>query len=174
MQRSRNKLVPTSQSHLFHGPRAALLALAAVALVACGGGSSAGGGDSASESDNLNLTGTVKADSSAEKANSGACEWTPAVFSLKFSSGQMQNSVQVRFNVTVGVGGVGDIDAAQPAAADGSTPLQLVSGGKTIAAKDGTVHVTSADLTAKHFKGSIEGSFVDGTQLSGSWSCTAS
>lgn len=155
--------------------RAGLLALAAAALVACGGGASAGGaGDSPGESDNLNLTGTVKADSAAEKGNGGSCEWTPAVFALKFSSGQMQNSVQVRFNVTVGVGGVGDIDAAQPTGSDGSTPLQLVSGGKTIAAKDGTVHVTSADLTAKHFKGSIEGTFVDGTQVSGSWSCTAS
>jgi hypothetical protein len=145
----------------------------AILLTACGGGPGAGGAGGPSESDTFTLTGPVKADSSAAKGQGGACEWTPATFNLKFASGQMQNGVQVKFNVTVGIGGVGEPDATAPTMADGSTPLQLVVAGKPIKAAEGTVHVTEADLSARKWKGSIDATFTDGTKLSGSWTCQA-
>ncbi len=160
-----------------HKVSAVLFALVASALVAvlstaCGGGPGAAetGG---SESDTFTLTGPTKADSSAEKGQAGSCEWTPALFNLKFASGKMQNGVQVKFDVTVGPGGVGDLDATSPAASDGSTPLQLMVAGKPIKAAEGTVHVTDADLGARKWKGSLDATFTDGTKISGTWTCVA-
>lgn len=142
-------------------------------VAGCGGGAAAGAGGGASETDSLTLTGPVKADSSGAKG-SGGCQWTPAVFELKFTSAQMQNGAQVKFDVTLGIGGLGDPDAATPVAADGSTPVELVAAGKTIHAASGTVHVSQADLSARTWKGTLDATFVDGTHATGSWSCQAS
>ncbi len=166
-----NRVLPRGGSALFHLKASAVVFVLLAALVtACGGGPGAGG-SGASESDTFTLSGPVKADSSSEKGQAGACEWTPATFNLKFASGQMQNAVQVKFDVTVGPGGVGEVDATTPTATDGSTPLQLLAAGKPIKASEGTVHVTDADLSARKWKGSIDATFADGTKLSGTWSC---
>ena len=85
----------------------------------------------------------------------------------------MQGGAKVAFAVTVGVGGIGDESATGPPQANGLTPLTLSAGGKTLKATDGTVHVTDADLQARTWKGTVEGTFEDGTKVSGSWSCQA-
>jgi|SRR5581483_5486258 len=147
----------------------AALALAGLAVAACGGGSDQS--TAGTVKDNLVLTGPVKADSSSESG--GSCVWKPATFNLVFASGSMQNGAVVSFNVTVGVGGIGDESATDPPLAGGQTPLTLSIAGKKIKATDGTVSVTQADLQAKTWKGTIEGTFADGTKVSGSWSCDA-
>jgi hypothetical protein len=143
--------------------------LAALAVAACGG--STDQSTAGSVKDNLVLTGAVKADSSSEKG--GGCIWKPAVFGLVFTSGTMQGGDKIEFNVTVGVGAVGDESAVDPPLANGQTPLTLTAGGKTLDATDGTVHVTDGDVQAKTWKGTVDGTFQDGTRLSGSWSCQA-
>lgn len=152
------------------------VAAAGLACLVAGFAVAACSGDSAQSSsgtvkDNLILAGPVKADSSAEKG--GSCVWKPAVFNLSFTSGAMQGGAKVAFQVTVGVGGVGDESATEPALSGGMTPLSLVLTGKRLKATDGTVHVTSADLQTKAWKGTLEGTFEDGTTVSGSWSCQA-
>ncbi len=146
----------------------AALAVAGLAVAACGGTDQSNSG---TVKDNLVLTGPVKADSSVEKG--GSCVWRPALFNLKFSSGSMQGGATVSFDVTVGVGGIGDESATDPPGSNGQTPLTLVVAGKTLKATDGTVKVTDADLQAKSWKGTIDGTFEDGTKVSGSWSCDA-
>lgn len=170
-----SSLIPRYRAAVFQikGSAAALLALSALAMGACGGGPGLGGpGGGASETDSFTLTGPLKADPGGRGAG-GGCEWTPAVFDLKFTSAAMSGGVQVKFDTTLAVGGVGDFSATQPVAADGSTPLRLVVAGKAIPASDGTIHVTDADLTARKWKGSIEAAFSDGTRLTGTWSCQA-
>lgn len=148
----------------------AALVLAGLAVVAaCSGGPDQS--NSGSVKDNLVLTGPVKADSSAEKG--GSCIWRPALFNLVFTSGSMQGGATVAFNVTVGVGAIGDESATDPPLADGTTPLTLSIAGKKLKATDGTVHVAEGDLQEKTWKGTIEGTFEDGTKVSGSWSCSA-
>jgi hypothetical protein len=144
--------------------------LAALAVAACGSSTDQSNSGSSAK-DNLVLSGPVKADSSSEKG--GGCVWKPAVFGLTFTSGAMQGGAKVAFAVTVGVGAVGDESATDPAQANGQTPLTLVAGGKTLNATDGTIHVTEGDVQAKTFKGTIDGTFQDGTKVSGSWSCQA-
>ena len=149
--------------------RALLAVLAAAALAACGGGSDQSASGSAQ--DNLQLNGPVKADSSGEKG--GGCVWKPAGFDLLFTSGTMQGGAKVSFHVTVGIGGIGEESATDPVDSTGRTPLLLTIAGKTLKATDGTVHVTDGDLQAKKWKGTVDGTFEDGTKLSGSWSCQA-
>lgn len=147
----------------------AVLVLTGLAVAACDSGPDQS--NSGTVKDNLVLTGPVKADSSAEKG--GSCVWKPAVFNLKFSSGSMQGGATVSFDVTVGVGGIGDESATDPPGVSGTTPLSLSVAGKTLKATDGTVHVTTADLQERGWKGTIDGTFEDGTKISGSWSCSA-
>lgn len=140
-------------------------------LAACGGGVPGGPGDSgAAESSSLQLSGPVKADFSGDK--SGSCIWTPAAFLLTFTTGEVQG-VKVDFIAQVGVGAVGDPDAATPPRADGLTPLVVRAGGKAIKATSGTIHVTDGDVNTHAFKGSLEATMEDGTKVTGSWSCTA-
>lgn len=143
-------------------------AAAALAVAACGGGPEQS--TSGTVKDNLVLTGPVKADSSAEKG--GSCIWKPAIFGLSFTSGSMQGGATIGFAVTLGVGAVGDVSATDPPQPNGQTPLTLTLAGKTLKATDGTVHVTG-DVQTKAFKGTIDGTFEDGTKVSGSWSCQA-
>ena len=149
--------------------RVLLAALAAAALAACGGGPDQSAAGSAQ--DNLQLNGPVKADSSGEKG--GGCVWKPAGFDLLFTSGTMQGGAKVSFHVTVGVGGIGDESATQPTDTSGKTPLVLSIAGKELKATDGTIHVTEGDLQGKKWKGTMDGTFEDGTKISGSWSCQA-
>lgn len=147
-------------------------AAAALALAACGGAPDAGNNpNSSSTSDGYTLTGPVQADAKSE-ASGGGCIWKPSVFDLSYNSGKLQNGAQVNFEVTVGIGAIGDESATTPPV-NGHTPLTLTAGGKTIQASDGMVHVTDADLGARHWKGTIEATFADGTKISGPWSCTA-
>ena len=144
-----------------------MISLAAAALAACGGAPDQSATGSAQ--DNLQLTGPVKADSSAEKG--GGCIWKPAGFDLYFTSGSMQGGAVVAFHAVVGVGGIGDQTASST---DGSgTALELKVAGKTLKATDGTIHVTDGDLQAKKWKGTLDGTFEDGTKVTGSWSCQA-
>lgn len=113
----------------------------------------------------------MKADSSSEKG--GGCVWKPAGFDLVFTSGSMQGGAKVGFAVTVGIGGIGDASATLPPQPNGLTPLTLTIAGKTLKATDGAVHVTEADLQARNWKGTLEGTFEDGTKVAGSWSCQA-
>lgn len=147
------------------------LAACVALLTACGGSSDAGGATAASTQDGFTLTGPVTADGRSE-SHDGGCQWKPSAFDLSFTSGKMQNGVQVAFSVTVGIGGIGDESATTPLIA-GHTPLVLMANGKTIAATDGTVRVTDADLSGRHWKGTVEGTFADGTKIAGPWSCTA-
>ena len=141
--------------------------LAAAAIAACGGGPDQSATGSAQ--DNLQLSGPVKADSSAEKG--GGCVWKPAGFDLYFTSGSMQGGAVVAFHATVGVGAIGDVDAST--ADSGATALTLKIAGKTLKATGGTIHVTDSDLQAKKWKGTLDGTFEDGTKVTGSWSCQA-
>lgn len=151
----------------------AALAVAGAALVACGGGPDANGGgtNSSSTSDSFTLSGPVTADAKSE-GKEGGCIWKPSAFDLSFTSGKMQNGVQVAFEVTVGIGAIGDESATTPLVG-GHTPLVLMAGGKTIQAADGMVHVTDADTGERRWKGTIEATFQDGTKISGPFSCTA-
>jgi hypothetical protein len=168
-------VIPRSAAGVFQSKfsAVALPLLFSLLIIGCGSGPGAGDGGGSGESDTFTLTGPVKADSTSAKGQHGGCQWTPALFELRLTSAQMQNSVQVKFDVTLGIGGLGDPDAATPAAADGSTPVQLVVAGKAIKAESGAVHVTSADLGAKSWKGTIDTTFTDGTHLTGGWSCEA-
>jgi hypothetical protein len=151
--------------------RAALAVGIGLLAIACGGGPNLGGTDAtAGESSSLMLSGPVRADFSNDKG--GACAWKPAAFVLTFTTGDVQGT-RVEFTAQVGVGAVGDPDAATPATADGLTPLVVRSGGKAIKAASGTIHVTDGDVTAHTFKGSVEAVMEDGTKVTGSWSCTA-
>jgi hypothetical protein len=139
--------------------------------MACGGGSGPGGVDAtAAESSSLVLSGPVRADFSGDK--SGSCAWRPAAFLLNFTTGAVQGA-KVEFTAQVGVGAVGDPDAATPATADGLTPLVVRAGGKAIKAASGTIHVTDGDVTAHTFKGTVDAVMEDGTKVTGGWSCTA-
>lgn len=144
-----------------------LTALAAAVLAACGGESDQSA--TGSVQDNLQLSGPVKADSSTEKG--GGCVWKPAGFDLYFTSGSMQGGAVVKFHAVVGVGGVGDQTAS--ASEGASTALELKAAGKTLKATDGTIHVTDSDLQTKKWKGTVDGTFEDGTKLTGNWSCQA-
>lgn len=151
--------------------RAALAVGIGLLAMACGGGPGGATGDSsAAESSSLVLSGPVKADFSGDRG--GACAWHPSAFVLIFTTGAVQGTT-VAFTAQVGVGAVGDPDAATPATADGLTPLVVKTGGKTVKATSGTIHVTDADVSTHAFKGTVEAVMEDGTKVTGSWSCTA-
>ena len=143
----------------------------ALLLAGCGGPGSGVGSDNPAEASSLSLSGPVKADFSNDK--SGSCAWKPAAFLLTFTTGAVQNGIKVDFVAQVGVGAVGDPDAATPLRADGLTPLVVRAGGKAIKATSGTIHVTDGDVTSHAFKGSVDAVMEDGTKVSGTWSCTA-
>ena len=152
---------------------AAALTLFAATTSGCGGGGSGGSaGGSGPGAESLTLSGTIKADSGGAKG-SGTCVWTPAIFGLEYRSSALPTNITVAFKGLVSIGGVGDIDAAAPPAADGTTPLVLRAGGRVIKAKQGTIHVTDAALSDRTWKGSFDADFEDGTHLSGGWTCTA-
>jgi len=143
----------------------------ALLLAGCGGAPGGSGGDNAVEASAITLSGPVKADFSNDKG--GACIWTPAAFLLTFTTGSIQGGFKVDFVAQVGVGAVGDPDAATPPRADGLTPLVVRAGGKAIKATSGTIHVTDGDVNSHAFKGTLDAVMEDGTKVTGSWSCTA-
>jgi len=151
--------------------RAGLALGIALLIVGCGAAGGGAPGESPSESSTLSLSGAVKADFSNDKA--GSCTWKPAAFELTFTTGEVQNGVKLDFIAQVGVGAVGDPDAAAPPRADGLTPLVVRAAGKAIKASSGTIHVTDGDVNSHAFKGTIEAAMEDGTKVTGSWSCTA-
>ena len=144
----------------------------ALLLAGCGAPGGSGPGDTASESSSLSLSGPVKADFSSDKG--GSCTWKPAAFELRFTTGEVQGAVKVDFVAQVGVGAVGDPDAATPPRADGLTPLVVRAGGKAIKATSGTIHVTDGDVNSHAFKGTVDAVMEDGTKVTGNWGCTAS
>jgi len=143
----------------------------ALLLTGCGASGAGAPGESPSESSSLSLSGSVKADFSNDKG--GSCTWKPAAFELTFTTGEVQNGVKLDFIAQVGVGAVGDPDAAAPPRADGLTPLVVRVGGKPIKATSGTIHVTDGDVNSHAFKGTVDAVMEDGTKVTGSWSCTA-
>jgi hypothetical protein len=143
----------------------------ALLLACCGGGPGGSSSDNAAEASAITLSGPVKADFSNDR--SGSCAWKPAAFLLTFTTGEVQNGVKVDFVAQVGVGAVGDPDAATPPRPDGLTPLVVRAGGKAIKATSGTIHVTDGDVNSHAFKGTVEAVMEDGTKVTGSWSCTA-
>jgi hypothetical protein len=151
--------------------RAALAIGIGLLAMACGGGPGLGGSDATpGESSSLMLSGPVRADFSSDKG--GSCAWKPAAFMLTFTTGEVQGT-KVEFTAQVGVGAVGDPDAATPPTAAGLTPLVVRSGGRAIKAASGTIHVTDGDVTSHAFKGTVDAVMEDGTKVTGSWSCTA-
>jgi hypothetical protein len=151
--------------------RYALAVGIALLLAGCGDSAGGGGGDNPAEASSLSLSGPVKADFSNDK--SGSCAWKPSAFLLTFTTGAVQNGIKVDFVAQVGVGAVGDPDAAAPPREDGLTPLVVRAGGKAIKAASGTIHVTDGDVISHAFKGSVDAVMEDGTKVTGSWSCTA-
>ncbi|HEY8644219.1 MAG TPA: hypothetical protein VIO84_15835 [Candidatus Dormibacteraeota bacterium] len=143
----------------------------ALLLAGCGAPGAGLPGESVSESSSLSLSGPVKADFSSDKG--GSCTWKPAAFELTFTTGEVQSGVKVDFVAQVGVGAVGDPDAATPPRADGLTPLVVRAGGKAIKATSGTIHVTDGDVNSHAFKGTVDAVMEDGTKVTGSWGCTA-
>ena len=111
--------------------------LALVAIPGCGGNGSNTVSGPAAGPESLVLAGALRAESSASNG-SGNCTWTPSVFGLEYTSSPLQNGITLSFKGLVGIGGIGDIEAATPAAADGSTPLVLHAGGKVLKARQGT------------------------------------
>jgi hypothetical protein len=143
----------------------------ALLLGGCGASGGSGPGETVSESSSLSLSGPVKADFSNDRG--GSCTWKPAAFELTFTTGEVQNGVKLDFIAQVGVGAVGDPDAATPPRPDGLTPLVVRAGGKAIKATSGTIHVTDGDVNSHAFKGTVDALMEDGTKVTGSWGCTA-
>ena len=95
------------------------------------------------------------------------------MFGLDYTSSPLQSGATLAFTVLVSVGGVGDIDAATATGTGAATPLTLHMGGRVVMAKQGTIHVTDANLSARTWKGTIEAELVDGTHVAGGWACVA-
>ncbi len=150
--------------------RAALAFGIGLLAISCGGGPGPGGdAGSAAESSSLMLSGPMQADFSNDKG--GSCSWKPSAFLLTFTTGDVQGT-KIQFIAQVGVGAVGDPDAATPLT-DGLTPLVVHAGGKAVKAASGTIHVTDGDVTSHAFKGTVDAILEDATKVTGSWSCTA-
>jgi hypothetical protein len=143
----------------------------ALLMAGCGAPGGGAGSENGSESSSLSLSGPVKADFSNDKG--GSCIWKPAAFELTFTTGAVQSGVKVDFIAQVGVGAVGDPDAATPPRPDGLTPLVVRAGGKAIKAISGTIHVTDGDVNSHAFKGTVEAVMEDGIKVTGGWACTA-
>ena len=158
------------QMGFFKASGAVLLAL--VAIPGCGGNASTTLNGPAAGPESLVLAGALRAESSAANG-SGNCTWTPSVFGLEYTSSTLQNGISLSFKGLVGIGGIGDIEAATPPAADGATPLVLHTGGKILRATQGTIHVAEANLSGRIWKGTIDADFEDGTHAAGGWACSA-